>query len=208
MIEQQPDYRSLALAGVFQCADLVRSCATGLPVSEAARRAVITAITTHNVSSLSEIFPEPAALGQGIDAAVATLGGENDRGDVLRYALQLIDLARRLKQAPVVIERLSGGLDRLDGHPEDPALAGLYQETISTLGKRIQVAGDSEVLQQPGVADKIRALLLAGVRFSWLWQQLGGGRWQLILNRKQALVSLQSLQSMRSPDVLQSPDKE
>ena len=196
MTEQDLDYRSLALAGVFQCADLVRARANGLPIDNAARSAVIAAITTHNAGSMAEIFPDTHAFSHGISAAMATLGGENDRGDVLRYALQLIDLARRLKNTPVVIERLAGGLDRLDAHPEEVAIADLYQETISTLGKRIQVSGNPEVLQQPGVADSIRTLLLAGVRFGWLWQQLGGSRWQLILNRKQALAALQSLQAV------------
>ena len=103
----------------------------------------------------------------------------------------------------MVIERLSGGLERLDKYPQEIALADLYQETISTLGKRIQVSGNPEILQQPGVADSIRTLLLAGVRFGWLWQQMGGSRWQLILNRKQVLTALQSLQALafeRSPD--------
>lgn len=203
MTEQHLDYRSLALAGVFQCADLVRACANGLPVDDSARSAAIAAITTHNATSMSQVFPDPQAFSHGVSAAAATLGGENDRGDVLRYALQLIDLAGRLKKTPVVIERLTGGLNRLDVHPEEIALADLYQETISTLGKRIQVSGNPEVLQQPGVADKIRTLLLAGVRFGWLWQQLGGSRWQLILNRKQVLAALKSLQtlvSVRSQD--------
>jgi len=196
MTELDLDYRSLALAGVFQCADLVRACANGLPVDKTARSAVIAAITTHNASSMSQIFPDPHALSLGVSVAAATLGGENDRADVLRYALQLVDLARRLKNTPVVIERLTGGLERLHDHPEEIAIADLYQETISTLGKRIQVSGNPEVLQQPGVADSIRTLLLAGVRFGWLWQQLGGSRWQLILNRKQVLEALKSLQAL------------
>ena len=201
MTEAATDYRSLALSGVFQCADLVRARANGLPAPEESSAAAVRAITTHNATSMAQIFPDPTVFAHGVSAAIATLSGENDRADVLRYALQLIDLARRLKKAPVVIERLSGGLERLGADPEDVALAGLYQETISTLGKRIQVTGDPAILQRPGVADTIRSLLLAGVRFGWLWQQLGGSRWQLILNRKQALSALQTLQ----PICMQQP---
>jgi high frequency lysogenization protein len=187
------DYRSLALAGVVQCAELVRASATGLHVEQQERKAVIRAITTHSARDLAEIFPEPQALRSGITAAIATLSGENDRADILRYALQLIDLAGRLKRSPVVTERLAGGLERLGTDPQDLVLAGLYQETISTLGKRIQVTGNPAVLQQADVADSIRALLLAGVRFAWLWNQLGGRRWQLIIRRRAVLSDLNAL---------------
>lgn len=185
------DYRSLALAGVVQCAELVRACATGLHVDDTARTAVIRAITTHAARELTEVFPEPSALRPGVAAAIAMLSGENDRADILRYTLQLVDLAGRLKRSPVVTERLAGGLDRLGSQPQDIALAGLYQETISTLGKRIQVSGNPAVLQQ--AADAIRALLLAGVRFAWLWKQLGGTRRQLIMKRRAVLADLQAL---------------
>jgi len=185
------DYKSLALAGLVQCAELVRSTATGLHVDEAARTAVIQAITTHDARDLAEVFPDPALLRPGVAAAIATLSGENDRVDILRYTLQLVDLAGRLKRSPVVTQRLAGGLDRLGSQPQDVALAGLYQETISTLGKRIQVTGNPAVLQQ--AADAVRALLLAGVRFAWLWNQLGGSRWQLIIKRKAVLADLQAL---------------
>jgi len=190
---QGTDYRSLALAGIVQCAELVRSTATGLHVAESAREAVIRAITTHQATDLAEIFPYPEELIPGIRAAIATLSGEHDRADILRYTLQLIDLARRLKRSAVVTQRLAGGLDRLGGQPETVVLAGLYQETISTLGKRIQVTGNPELLQQADSANDIRALLLAGVRFAWLWIQLGGSRWQLVLNRRAVLADLQNL---------------
>lgn len=65
---------------------------------------------------------------------------------------------------------------------------------ISRLGKRIQVAGDPDLLKRESVADTIRAELLAGVRFAWLWHQLGGRRWHLVLRRRQLLVALETLE--------------
>src|SRR5690554_7975531 len=44
------------------------------------------------------------------------------------------------------------------------ALGGAYQDTLSTLRLRIQVHGDMRHLQQPDIANRIRALLLAGIR--------------------------------------------
>ncbi|MES3006467.1 MAG: DUF489 family protein [Pseudomonadota bacterium] len=64
------------------------------------------------------------------------------------------------------------------------ALAMLYQDTISKLTFRIHVKGNVEFLKDPKVADSIRALLLAGIRSSLLWHQLGGRRWHLIVYKK------------------------
>ena len=42
-------------------------------------------------------------------------------------------------------------------------------------------------------ADIIRALLLSGIRAAFLWRQLGGRRWSLLLRRKKLLQAAQSL---------------
>ena len=64
------------------------------------------------------------------------------------------------------------------------SLAGLYQDTISTLQFRIQVTGNMQYLSQSQYADQIRALLFSGIRAAMLWRQLGGSRWQLIVKRR------------------------
>jgi CII-binding regulator of phage lambda lysogenization HflD len=61
-------------------------------------------------------------------------------------------------------------------------LAALYQDTISRLTMRIHVKGVPEHLRKQAVADKIRALLLAGIRSALLWHQLGGRRWHLFVS--------------------------
>tara|TARA_B110000196_G_C20719935_1_gene463707 strand:- start:184 stop:600 length:417 start_codon:yes stop_codon:yes gene_type:complete len=63
-------------------------------------------------------------------------------------------------------------------------LATLYQDTISTLSHRIQVHGQEDYLQNDYVSNRVRSLLLAGIRSAVLWHQLGGRRWRLILYRK------------------------
>jgi high frequency lysogenization protein len=46
------------------------------------------------------------------------------------------------------------------------------------------VSGDNQYLGDPGNANRIRALLLSGIRSAVLWRQLGGSRWQLLFQRK------------------------
>ncbi|MBT17966.1 MAG: hypothetical protein CL889_03205 [Dehalococcoidia bacterium] len=63
-------------------------------------------------------------------------------------------------------------------------LANLYQDTISKLSYRIQVQGKLENLKNENVANRIRTLLLGGIRSAVLWYQLGGRRWRLAFYRK------------------------
>ena len=190
------DYHALSLAGVVLAAELVHAAAHGQHVDQAATQAVKRAITSHHAEQLREIFPQIGDFRSGVTAAVAALQGKPENPDALRYALQLIELASLLKQSPQVIERLGKELDRLPQDPTNAEFARVYQASISTLGKRIQVTGNPALLQQEETADNIRALLLGGVRFAWLWQQLGGRRWHLVLKRKQLLRGMEALNTI------------
>lgn len=188
------DYGALALAGVVQTAMLVHRTAHGREVSADALNLLLRTVPTRNAQQLDEVFPEPGAYRPGAVTAMDALSGKSRPPEVLRYTLQLIELAKLLGGVPQVVEKLGRLLDDVDPQAPDAGQLGrIYQQTISTLGKRIQVTGDPQVLQQEAAADTIRALLLAGVRLAWLWHQLGGRRWHLILRRRALLVALQPL---------------
>jgi len=201
MTRDSRDYQTLALAGLAQAAALVHAIANGRPVDTAARQASLGAIMTHRADSLDEVFPASGDFRLGMQTLSRALSGEAITPEMARYALQIVDLAKRLRTNQAVSTRLGQLLDELGGcepagyEPGASELAHVYQETISHLGKRVQVTGDAGLLRQDSVADGIRAQLLAGVRFAWLWQQLGGRRWHLILRRRSLLVALQSLMS-------------
>ena len=63
-------------------------------------------------------------------------------------------------------------------------LADIYHTTISTIKPRIMVNGDQSFLSSADIINKIRALLLAGIRSAMLWKQCGGSRWRFIFFRK------------------------
>ncbi|MDO6805406.1 DUF489 family protein, partial [Wenyingzhuangia sp. 1_MG-2023] len=66
-------------------------------------------------------------------------------------------------------------------------------QTLSNLSFRIHVTGDPMHLQNEHTANKVRALLLSGIRAAILWRQVGGRRWHLLLRRKQYLNALAQL---------------
>ena len=63
-------------------------------------------------------------------------------------------------------------------------LAGIYQSSISTLSPRIMVTGTPAFLNNSDNTNKIRALLLAGIRATVLRRRLGGSRLQLLFGAK------------------------
>ena len=63
-------------------------------------------------------------------------------------------------------------------------LGDLYHSTISTLKPRVMVNGEQVYLSNPDTVNKIRSLLLAGIRSTLLWRQCGGSRWKFLFFRK------------------------
>jgi high frequency lysogenization protein len=74
-------------------------------------------------------------------------------------------------------------------------LAEIYSQTLSTLSPRILVNGEHGHLSNPLIAAKVRAALLAGIRAAFLWRQLGGRRWQLLLQRRRIIGAARVLLS-------------
>lgn len=74
-------------------------------------------------------------------------------------------------------------------------LADIYHTTVSTLQPRILIVGDQNYLATQAIVNKIRALLLAGIRAVLLWRQCGGQRWKLLLLRKKIQTEVQFLLS-------------
>jgi high frequency lysogenization protein len=75
-------------------------------------------------------------------------------------------------------------------------LASTYSSTVSLLQPRIILNGKPEHLKQAVITEKIRAILLAGIRSAVLWSQMGGTQWQLLFKRKLLVETSQKLKRM------------
>jgi high frequency lysogenization protein len=69
----------------------------------------------------------------------------------------------------------------------------LYSETISQLSPRIVVNGKPQFLKNERTVDWVRTLLLSGLRSATLWNQLGGGRFELMFGRKKIMKEAEAL---------------
>jgi high frequency lysogenization protein len=204
---QRPQLQTLTLSAVVQSAQLVRALAHTGSAPLPAMKALIDPLFSLNALSFNTIFPDLRLARPGLEwltvPARQRRSVKND--EVLRYTRNLLWLRTKLMADTDMQSRLGRRLQSmspLSAQYSDPqrqtstepvglhetersfeALATLYQDTISTLPFRIQVQGKVEHLQDERTANRIRALLLAGIRFAVLWHQIGGRPWHLFLLR-------------------------
>ena len=200
----QFEQQTLALAGVAQAARLVDQVSrTGTYPIEFLESS-IHSLFEFEADDAAAIFGGIGGVKLGLNnlsAMLANQQGEETR-DVVRYVFNLLYLERKFagnsEMMAVVHSRLqhaSFKAEHFAGHVNDVchSVSGIYQDTLSKLRFRVKVNGSAQHLQDRQNADIIRATLLAGLRSAFLWRQLGGRRWKLLLQRKRLLETAQNL---------------
>lgn len=186
--------RTLALAGMFQAAKLVKELAvTGQLNDSDMEDSLETLFVTEPENTLT-VYGRVENLYTGLQTLIQQLGGNTQRDmDIARYVISLLHLCNKLMKNETMMSRLAKGVEGARAqrahfplmHENVIAnLAGTYSETISHLKPKIMISGDSHYLSDTVNANKVRALLLAGMRSAVLWRQLKGSRWQILLQRK------------------------
>ncbi|BEU03512.1 high frequency lysogenization protein HflD [Agarivorans sp. OAG1] len=190
--------RVIAFAGICQAAKLVQDVARTSNCDEAGLKTSLGSILITNPNETVEVFGslEQLKLGLGVMSGQLSNQQEKRNAEITRYLVSLLALERRLNKRPDLMNMMGERIGQLDRQLQHfdlldqqvlGGIADIYSDIISPLGPRIQVAGNVSYLQQPVVQHKVRALLLAGIRASVLWRQLGGQRRQLLFSRKNYL---------------------
>jgi len=197
--------RTLAFAGLLQCGELVRQIATSGQCSQAAASVSINSVFAMEADSVEDIFSGVRGLRLGLSVLVDVFGQRADREALpaLNYALGLVKIAkhvrrdrRRMQALGESIELSRACWEQAEQSLDASLIAQLadgYQQHISSLRFRLAVHGRPDLLQQDDKVALIRALLLAGTRAAFLWHQLGGRPWRLILQRSAMLQQAEAL---------------
>lgn len=201
--------QTLALAGVFQSAAVVDELARHGQADERAWSTLIRATVDTDPDSFEAIYGgHPNHLRQGLDVLEAVVGRKQANPVVLRYGFSLLLLMQKLRRDDDMMGSLGNKLTRIQGQAEHfgdthenvvASLGELYQETLSTFKYRIVVQGEPTLLQQRMMPERVRAALLAGVRFALLWHQQGGRRWRLIFQRGAMKHALDEINRHQDP---------
>lgn len=196
--------RTMALAGVFQATELVRQAACHGTWSGFAATGCLNSLFRLEAESVEEVYDGPGKVRLGVETMLSVLGGEQRHMDALRYAVGLLQIERKFKRRGDLQQEIGEGLERiracgsnLDQHEREDLqaqqISELYAQTVSTLEPRIVVNGKPQYLQVQRTVDWVRTLLMAGLRSAYLWDQLGGGRLELVFGRKRICKEAESL---------------
>jgi high frequency lysogenization protein len=203
MSDQRKD-RTMALAGVLQATELVRQAAWHGTWSGYAASASLASLFRLEADSIDSIYGDRKCMRLGLETLIAVLRGDQGNNDALRYAIALLQIERRFQGNKKLQEKIGQGLEEIERAAQDIAaesaedykaekVAELYTATISQVQPRIVVNGRPQYLKADRVVHWVRSLLLSGLRSAVLWDQLGGGRMELMFGRRKILDEAQEL---------------
>lgn len=184
--------RVIALSAIMQAVSLVQQIADTGQVDNDDFTTMLNSLLATQAASSTEVYGDLQNLRTGLLQFNQQLSKKKSTQDVmlLRYAIALLHLERKLAKRPAMLDLISREIEQIPqqieyfGNITSPQVvarfANIYERTVSELTPRVQVYGDAGFLQQPDNVNKVRALLLAGIRAAVLWRQKGGNRWQFI----------------------------
>lgn len=191
------DVQALALAAVFEATTQVEKLATTGMKNKESFQNLISSLFVQSPEKPEDVYQ--AAPEAGLEALIQFLHKGKKKGSFAdRYVHGLLYLQKKLTRNATMLEtvgsRIAQAKHQLTHFGPDhdnlvANLASIYTDTLSTFRFRIQVMGEMTYLQQPRIANQIRCLLLSGIRAATLWRQMGGSRWQLVLQRRKLLES-------------------
>ena len=187
--------KTIALAGIFQSANMVSQIASKGVVDMRDLETAVQSTLNLNPSSTVAVYGSMENLRTGLHVLCSHLGETNLQRDanIARYVISLLHLSRKLSKNEAMLTTIAQRLKKVQeqadmfGSTHENTLsnlASIYSDTISTLSPKVIVTGEDTYLTNSQNADKIRAILLAGVRAGILWLQVGGSRWQILLKRR------------------------
>ncbi|MDG3087694.1 high frequency lysogenization protein HflD [Vibrio hannami] len=194
--------RTIAFAGMCQAVALVQQVAKDGYCDNDAYETALKAIINLNPSSTLDVFGHESNLKIGLETLVKGIDSTPAGSEVTRYLISLMALERKLNEKRDAMAQLGDRLQMIERQADHFELlddqmlsniASVYLDVISPIGPRIQVTGTPSVLQQTTNQQKVRAMLLCGIRCAVLWRQVGGKRRHMVFGRKKMVEQAQIL---------------
>ena len=194
--------RTLALAGLAQALAQVRRIADTGQADQAVLSTAMDSVFRIDADSPADVYGGVAALRPGLRLLGEYFRNQGQDPLLPRLALAVVQLERRFVRDEDMNGQVLQGIAALSAqarnqgatHPEIlSALGRLYSDTVSQLRPRVMVQGNPHYLAQADVVAEIRAVLLAALRSAVLWRQLGGSLWDLLLRRREIVMTIERL---------------
>jgi len=196
--------RIIALAALMQTSKLVDDIARKGICDGEDFHALLNSLFT-NTEKAEALFGGFSHLQAGLLLSKHLLSGKNveQAKSIMAYTASIIAVEKKLNKNTDMLQSIAAGMQRVQkqavyfGSPDHESVIGgiadLYGHTISTLKPRIIIRGKPEILRQHSNTNKVRALLLSGIRAAHLWRQHKGGHFRLLFGRKKLLHDIDAI---------------
>ncbi|TLU66283.1 high frequency lysogenization protein HflD [Thalassotalea litorea] len=197
--------QTLTFAAICQAAAMIQGIARKNQLDEPLFELMLNSIVITDPKDSLEVYGSDIAhLKKGLQLIVSQLGDTTAEKDpeITRYIVSMLNLERRLQNKKKDLASLGSRIDQCQRQLDHFELtsdtmianfANVYIDVISPLATRIQIAGEQSILKQVGNQNRIRALLLSGIRAAVLWRQMGGKRRVILFRRRQVVAEAQKL---------------
>ncbi len=202
--DTQFNHRIMALAGCCQAAVCVNQLAQKGWIEDQFLDTAVSGILNIDPENAEDIVGSPAEIKAGYKALLEQLYPKGSRDmEVGRYVANLISLESQFLRSEELIQIVRTRLRQIKKQQElydksssetIESIAGLYQDSLSTLPLKIQVTGQARFLQEQKVQKQVRTMLFFGLRCAVLWKQLGGRKRDFIFRRRQMAEAINRLQ--------------
>lgn len=203
MNNQEYTNKTIALAGIFQACFLIKQLAWEGKCNQEAFNTAIYSLLQINSPNVVSVYQNLNNLSFGMQLLSNFLNNHKTKDlEISRYVFSLLYLEPKLSKRSDLMRIIKSGITRANiqtnlfhlSHENVIAnLAGIYLDTLSTFNFRIYINGNQTFLNDYHITNKIRALLLAGIRSAVLWRQLGGSKLQLFFKKKLFLKCLEEV---------------
>ncbi|WP_440053119.1 high frequency lysogenization protein HflD [Pseudoalteromonas sp. T1lg65] len=192
----------MPLAAMCQITKLVQKCARYGTFNDYEVEGFLKSILNTSPERPEDVYPDKLAIKEGCQAVIKQLSSGPDKDvELVKYVGSLMQLERVLSNDKRALSQLGDKIQQVERQLLHfdicesqiiAALADIYEQVISPMGPKIQVFGKPELLKQKHIQQKVRALLLAGIRSAVLWRQLGGKRRQFFFAKKSIISAAKS----------------
>lgn len=202
---QDIDDQLIAMAGMTQAVGLIQTLAyEGRVADQPALEASIGSLFVFDAPDTASIYGGLSGVRFGMKRLAELLTGKSRAPrdlELTRYLVTLFAITKAFRRDPAMGETLFRRLEELkpafDEHGADSGLMAdlnnLYRSTLSHLPQKFVINGEKHHLEDMATASTLRALLLAGLRATILFDQVGGRRWRLLFMRRRYVDGAQRL---------------
>lgn len=196
--------QTIALAGLAQACLSVQQLATTGTADSILVETNLNSLLKIDSDGVLDIYGDLEQIKVGLEQLDKQLAARTIADpEQARYAASIVFLERQLAKRPDMLDKISTGISLAQAQSESfggvmhenvvANLGDVYHSTISTMPPRIMVNGKEEYLGLPNTVNKIRALLLSGIRAAILWRQCGGAKWKFLFFRHKLRLEIEFL---------------